>query len=375
MGKITLLATGDFAFTNRTVDLALNNQLDKLFNDFIPEINCVDLAITNLELPLTTESKPISKTGPALKADPRCINTLKLAGFGLVTLANNHILDYGEQGLKETIELCNLNKIATVGAGESNLIARKPFLIEKSGIKITILSFAENEWSTTYDENYGAAPMDICDNFYDIKNAKKTSDFVIVIVHGGHETYNLPSPRMKKQYRFYIDSGADVVIGHHTHCFSGMEIYNSKYIFYSIGNFIFDLNKKTEQWWNEGFAVNLSFEKKMISYKLIPYIQNDNNVGIRCMNELETVSFFNKFQTLSDQIKDDNVLEMRFNEFAEKKKKMYNAYIQPYKNRYLQYLYSKGILPNFWKGKSKLLLYNLIRCESHRDILLKNLKP
>jgi poly-gamma-glutamate capsule biosynthesis protein CapA/YwtB (metallophosphatase superfamily) len=76
--------------------------------------------------------------------------------------------------------------------------------------------------------------MDIIDNANQIKEAKATHDKVIVIVHGGHEYYNLPSPRMQKQYRFYADQGADFVVGHHTHCISGYEVYNGVPIYYSL---------------------------------------------------------------------------------------------------------------------------------------------
>ena len=81
--------------------------------------------------------------------------------------------------------------------------------------------------------------MDIIDNTNQIREAKASHDKVIVIVHGGHEYYNLLSPRMQKQYRFYADQGADIVVGHHTHCISGNEIHNGVPKYYSLGNFLF----------------------------------------------------------------------------------------------------------------------------------------
>jgi poly-gamma-glutamate synthesis protein (capsule biosynthesis protein) len=96
------------------------------------------------------------------------------------------------------------------------------------------------------------------------------SNYTILIVHGGHETFEYPRPRMKKLYRYFIDVGVDVVIGHHTHCFSGHEIYKGKPIFYSLGNFVFDQNwsKKT----SVGEVIVLVVNKeKIIKESKYPY--------------------------------------------------------------------------------------------------------
>ena len=106
----------------------------------------------------------------------------------------------------------------------------------KGDVNIAVLNFAENEWSTASSDKPGANPINPISNFNSINITKESVDIVIVITHGGHEMYRLPSPRMKELYRFYIDAGADIVINHHTHCTSGYEKYNGKFIFYSIGN-------------------------------------------------------------------------------------------------------------------------------------------
>src|SRR5690606_25591800 len=122
----------------------------------------------------------------------------------LVTLANNHILDYNNEGVLDTVEFCKKNKLETVGAGSDLINASKTFYLNIKKRTIAIINFAENEWASASKNSAGANPMDIVDNVTQIKEAKSNSDFVFVIVHGGHEYYNLPSPRMKKQYRFYV---------------------------------------------------------------------------------------------------------------------------------------------------------------------------
>ena len=116
-------------------------------------------------------------------------------------------------------------------------------------MKIAILNFCENEWSIAEDDSPGANPMDIIDNTNHIREAKASHDKVIVIVHGGHEYYNLPSPRMQKQYRFYADQDADIVVGHNTHCISGSEMYKGVPIYYSLGNFLFTGRSTIENWY------------------------------------------------------------------------------------------------------------------------------
>ena len=102
------------------------------------------------------------------------------------------------------------------------------------------------------------------------QEAKANADFLILIIHGGHETYELPSPRMKKLYRWFIDLGVDAVIGHHTHCYSGSEVYKNKPIVYSLGNFIFD-SKIRDASWNYGVFAVLSLSADRVIIELVPF--------------------------------------------------------------------------------------------------------
>ena len=243
-----VVVTGDFAPIYRTASLIKIKNYKLIYNDVLPVLKSADLAISNLETPLTLSDTKIEKTGSVLKALPESVEAIKYGGISLVTLANNHIFDYGEVGLKDTIDVLEANQIAYVGAGDCNKKARKPYVFEKNNKKLSIFSIAENEWSTTLGNRYGANPLNEIENYYDIVTAKKTSDFVLVIVHGGLEYYHLPSPRIKKLFRFFIDVGADAVISHHTHYYSGYEIYKNKPIVYGLGNFIFDLPDEIGDW-------------------------------------------------------------------------------------------------------------------------------
>ena len=368
----TILITGDYAPINRIEKLSVEGKHDEIFGDFLSVIKNADFSVINLECPLTSVSSPITKTGPALKASPECIKSLAFAGIDLVTLANNHILDQGFIGLKDTLEICHQNKIATIGAGLSKKEASEVFYVNLGNTRVAFIAIAENEWSTIGYNNYGANPLNPVDNFYTIAEAKKNASIVIVIVHGGHEMYQLPSTRMQKTYRFFIDAGADFVIGHHPHCVSGYEYYKDKPIIYSLGNFVFD-NGKFGSLWNSGMAVLITMIDHKATFELIPFNQNGEKAGLQLLKSKEKDDFVTMINELNCII-DANMLEEEFKRFCQSRKKIYQSQIEPYSSKYLLFLRNKKMFPSYWKKTKKLLLENIIRCESHRDALLQILR-
>ncbi len=367
-----LFISGDFCPINRLENLMSDENIEYVFGFMLNKIRISDLAITNLECPLTESTKARNKTGPNLKGSLKSSRFLKSAGFNLVTLANNHIMDYGTQGLKDTIKVLKKDKINYVGAGLSLNQAKSIFYYKKNNINVAIINFTENEWSTTTGDYSGSNPINPVQNFYLINEAKKNADKVIVITHGGHEMYDLPSPRMKKLFRFFVDVGADVVINHHTHCISGYEIYKKAPIFYSLGNFIFDNQDIRDNLWNIGMAVNLIFDKSQIKFETLYYQQCNNKPIITEIKDVNKIK--EKINYLNSIIQNDDELEKSFDLFINNKKNLYNSYIEPHKNKYLYALQNRGFLPSFWSKRKRNYLLNLVRCESHREILIKILQ-
>ena len=287
-------------------------------------------------------------------------------------MANNHIMDYGEIGLLDTLKGLKKYKISNVGIGKNIKDAVKPFTIEKKDVKIAILNFAENEWSNASDEKSGANPLDIIENIKQINKAKLCHDKVIVIIHGGHEYYNLPSPRMVKQYRFFAENGADVIIGHHTHCISGYEVYKSVPIFYSLGNMLFTIPNKNIEWYT-GIILELECEKdKMLKWKIHPIEQSQKDYRVSLLNGAQKERILNEVDEYSKIIKNEKEFMETWKLFIQSKKKTVNIFspISSIKWRYL-----KGALNRL--GFNKLLLKNAylaqilnhIRCEAHKDVV------
>jgi len=368
---IKILITGDFCPINRIEELSLNNQHEQVFNDFLPKLEEVDIAITNLECPLIDKDYISEKFGPLLKASTKTVETLKFGGFDVVTLSNNHIMDHGVAGLNSTIETLKLNRIDFVGVGENLESAREPLIKYIKNKKIAFFNFAENEFSNTQGDYAGANPLSLVNNFNDIRKYKNEVDFIIVIYHGGNEMYQLPSPRLKETLRFFVDCGANAVMAHHTHCFSGYEVYHDSPIFYGLGNFIFDYNLRKNELWNIGIGIVLKIEDSKIDFEIIPFSQNkNNNDGLKLLNEDETRIFNTKIIELNAIISDDLRLNVEFDKFIELKRKQYSHFLEPYSNRILHGMFGRNFIPSFYSKKKKRLLLNLIRCEAHRDIIL-----
>ena len=369
MDEISIFISGDFAPRHRASEVIRNKEFSLLYGDVLPYIQKADISITNLESPLIDDGIPIPKTGPNLKSPIESVEALKFAGFDMVTLANNHMMDYGAEGLYSTILTCENNGIRCIGAGRNFIEASKICYFERKGKTIAFINCCENEWSTTVDANPGCNPLNEVNIYYQIQEAKANADFVILIIHGGHETYELPSPRMKKLYRWFIDLGVDAVIGHHTHCYSGSEVYKKKPIVYSLGNFIFD-SKIRDASWNYGVFAVLSLSADRVKIELVPFEQCNKQVGVCLLKSNEVEQWINDDIQRSNIIQDDIKLEEEFNAFCKKNERQYRSYLEPNKNKYILAAKNRGWIKRNISGNKALLYLNIIRAEAHRDILI-----
>ena len=368
-----VLIAGDFVPRRRTAA-----QIEKgdycCLDEVKPIIQAVDYAIVNFESPVVMrEAKPIEKTGPSLRCTEKAMECVAQAGFNCVTLANNHFRDYGQVGVEDTLKVCKKYKVDYVGGGKDIEEAERILYKEIKGQRIAIINFCENEWSIASEKYGGSAPLNLVKNYYFIQEAKKNADFVLIIIHGGVELYNFPSPRMKETYRFFVDSGADAVVNHHQHCYSGYEVYKDKPVFYGLGNFCFDkVQAKEDKLREEGYMVEISFDKQ-IGFSLIPYSQCSESAPSVVLTH-DTSSFEMKMQQLNEIIKDDALLKRNFEKHALSGFVTAKEILSPYSSSFFKRLYSKGFLPSFVTKKRLNKMLANIQCESHKDILLLGLK-
>ncbi len=303
-----------------------------------------------------------------MKTTKNSLKPIVDAGFNVVTLANNHFYDFGDKGITDTIDELDKLNIAHVGGGKNLNISSEILFLQKGGKKVAIINCCEHEFSIATENTAGCNPLNPINQWYAIQKARNTADYVIVIVHGGHEMCQLPSLRMKETYHFFIDSGADVVINHHQHCYSGFEKYKGKPIFYGLGNFCFDWDGKRNSIWNYGFLVLLSFDEKKISFETIPYSQCDEKPVVRLLEDRK--EFDKDILSLNIIIQDTELLKQQHEKWMDQREGNYSISLEPYSNRFFRFACRKGFLPHFFNKKRAIELLNYVSCESHRDCMI-----
>ena len=298
-----VLIAGDFAPRARLAKQIEEKKFEEIFSkDLRNIVKSADFSIINLESPVVEVGyKPIPKYGPNLHCISDAVEAIKFAGFTGVTMANNHIMDYGNDGLKKTIACCKANGLDIVGVGYTLKDAESVLYLKKNNATLAVINCCEHEFSIATKNGAGANPLNPIRQFYTIQEARKKANFVLVIVHGGHEYFQLPSPRMVETYRFFIDIGADAVVNHHQHCYSGYEVYSGKPIFYGIGNFCFDTSPTSiDTIWNYGYMVEFTFSDS-IEYKIYPFNQYSKIASIKL---LDNQSFDKQLHKLKSLIRD-----------------------------------------------------------------------
>lgn len=268
-----VLFTGDVNF--RGIKNMNESVASEILQEVLPYIEKTDFVIPNLECPLgdAAHYAPIKKAGPNLICSEDGIAFLRKMNAYAVTLANNHIGDFGEDALQNTLRLLDENNIKHVGAGSNLAGAYEALHFSSDGVNISLLSVCENEFGTAGSDTVGSAGYNPRRMMNAIHREKQVSDCVIVVFHGGNEFNPLPSPDTAERYRFICDMGADAIIAGHTHCPQGYEIYNGKPIVYSMGNFLFGNSGKTDKndSWYYGYFTVLDIGKTNISFELVPY--------------------------------------------------------------------------------------------------------
>ena len=338
-----------------------------IFGDVAEALQSSDFAVANLELPLTESNAPSTKTGPCLRGKPSDLSVLKKAGLSALSLANNHILDYGAQGLLDTLAAAQAEQMPTFGAERSAETAAKPLIVSINDWRVGFLSFAEEEFNIAYYNAPGANLFDPYSGFDQIRAAKSQCDYLIVLYHGGIEHYEYPSPFLQKKCRAMVRAGANLVLCQHSHCIGTEERYHGATILYGQGNAIFG-RWKTEDW-NTGMlvTVDLTEEKTTVSYRVFEAGER----GISFVSEEKNAARLQKMAEQSACLSDE----------AELKKK-WDAFCKTQTPEYLPMLFCwgrvRGKLNRIFKGKpvehligrrKKMIAMNLVRCDAHRDVV------
>jgi poly-gamma-glutamate synthesis protein (capsule biosynthesis protein) len=268
---LSIFFTGDLLL-DRGVRLQIEKKdAESLFNDVAPLFKQADYTVANLECPVTKIEAPINKKY-IFRGEPEWLNAIKQAGITHLILANNHSNDQGRSGMVDTYNNLLDAHLTPVGYGLNQTAACLPVVLEKNGIKAAVFSTV-----TLALENFAYLPdsIGVCQAqpkqlAAAVANYKKQhpGEYIIVVLHWGIEFDKKPAVYQRIAAHALIDSGADVIIGHHPHVVQTHTTYKGKHIFYSLGNFVFDQKEPG----NEGLMVKLNIERQGIEVTEIPIL-------------------------------------------------------------------------------------------------------
>ncbi|WP_418792201.1 CapA family protein [Phosphitispora sp. TUW77] len=364
-----LIIGGDLVPTKSNLDLFNNGDVRELLGEELLIIwNCADVRIFNLEVPLCDKADPIQKCGPNLIAPTSTVSGIKALNPSLITLANNHILDQGVQGLKSTEMVLTENQIPFIGIGDKLSDASKPYIINKDGYKIGVYACAEHEFSIANENIPGANPFDPLESLDHILNLKAECDYVIVLYHGGKEHYRYPSPHLLKACRKMADKGADIVVCQHSHCIGAYEEYKGKTIVYGQGNFIFD--GLGSDFWQTSLLIKVNISHGLY-LEYVPIVREGNK--IRLAEKPEAENILQLFQQRSSEILAAGFVDRKYKQFASENHLQYLRSFAGFGKWLLRLdrrLLNGWLIRKKYNKKQLLAMQNYVECESHRELLL-----
>jgi len=270
----SIVFTGDIGF-DKYMDHKWEDE-ELVSDEVLDFLKSGDHLVINVEGPLSKPEKIINKSGVAQlihSMDPVCVDFFDKIGADIYNINNNHIMDAGEKGINDTLELARKRGVKTIGAGRNMEEASEPLFLKEAG-GIGILSVGYDRACRKATDNTPG-----CLNFSDmdiikkrIAEIKEKCRYCIIVAHDGEEFTCLPSPYTRDRFLEYLDAGADIIVAHHPHVPMNYEIVNSnsnrKAIFYSLGNFIFDTDYQRSQFNTEfGIILRLKLTEADFSFE------------------------------------------------------------------------------------------------------------
>ena len=335
-----------------------------------------DLNIFNLEVPLTDTETPIVKFGNNLIAPSKTVYGYKSLEPIFLTLANNHSLDQGVEGLTTTLNLLKQHDIAHAGAGANLKEAKKPFIFEKDGLRIGFYLCTENEFTMATCHSMGANPFDVLDSFDEVAALKEQCDYVIVLYHGGKEYYRYPSPMLQRYCHKFVDRGASLVICQHNHCVGSREDYNGGSIIYGQGNFIFnsEFYVNHRDFVKDSLLIRVEATKDSFVICELPIRMSDN--GTRLATDAEAAETLAGYKKRSEEIKDPHFVISNYKAFADTHVKRYLREFlgRSFIIRAINALFGRKLMQLILGPTSYLAIQNYLECEAHHELFLRGIK-
>ena len=308
MKSIKILIAGDLLPSENNYSLFEDGNAKELYGSEICQLFAdADFSIANLEGPLTDSSLLQIKDGPGIKAPMGTISGIKELGLSAVTLANNHITDYLQQGIDDTVAIlgdAGIKHIGIVPRKGVQGVANNSYSFAIDGQRICIYNVSETFFNRPTKDMEGANVYDEWITLNEIKELKRNHDFLIVIYHGGAEYFPYPTPQTRTRFHRMADCGADFVTSQHTHCIGCEEWYNGAYLLYGQGNFLFARQKKYPNLTKQGLLVEIIISDDGFSIK--NHVVNILGNVVRYDEKQDLSSFYERSKRLDNE---DYVIE------------------------------------------------------------------
>lgn len=364
---------GDFFIAQ---DVATDINIGQRLRDYIDDC---DEFVVNLEGPVFNNHEPrrqLSKVGPNLCGAVEALDLLAEVGINNVCLANNHIMDFGVFGLHETLKELKVRGIQSFGAGENIDGASTPLVLSSGDVTVGLISVCENEFSSASGDFPGAFGFDLIRMLREIKKLQKTVDHIILVYHGGHERYAIPSPNQTHTFRFLAESGLSAIISHHSHCFAGFETWGGVPIVYGLGNFVFPtLTQPDTALW--GGLAKVAVSKASIELELSTVSLDLDSWTVDEASPADCPEFIAASEKATKALKTPAFLTDCWNEYVDGAVRDGRHLISPVEalpHRYLRGLcYRLGITEAITTQRHIKMILNKTRCESLRELMIASL--
>ncbi|MCB9411284.1 MAG: CapA family protein [Actinobacteria bacterium] len=329
-----------------------------------------DSSFVNLEGPIESAGAPVRKTGPNIFQDPLVVERIASAGLS-VTLANNHIMDFGIDGLSTTLAALDARGIKRTGAYTSREERVDLELEDSDGDAVVIVNRCEAEW--VQDASGAGAPvLDLVELCRTVKQHKSRGLLPILVLHGGQEMWDLPSPKRRDQARFLAEEGAAAIVYHHTHVPSAWEVWDGVPISYGLGNFSFSMENSDIRF-SQGLTAILVVESGRVSMELVPTAFDASSGLVSVMPSDQAGYLERKLMALRSIVESDASLEAHWNQFTRSQAFAAGKLAMPlgYSSGRVGWgVMSRAMAPVLRRLPNELdPLLNAVRCDSHREVL------
>ncbi len=336
--------------------------------------------VTNFEAPVKDDKcRPISKSGPSIYQPVESAQRMKEWGCDIVSLANNHALDYGQRGMQLTLDA--LDGVNTIGGGNSEQAFRM-HIMDDDGLRVGIMALTQREFGVhdeiaSHNMLIGTAGMSAHDIHNHIVCCRQRVDCLVLYIHAGIEEVEQPLPELRQLYRQFLTAGADAIIASHPHAPQGWEMVDGKPIFYSLGNFCFEKRLPVRNLWQQSLVVTLVIDKLqgvVFTTHLCRY-----DIAHQCVELCDDdVAFRHHIERINDVLQSPDEYMETVNAYCDRLLPFYDWTVEAYG---LRRFHPVAELKRFIKrilhrnpGNTPNHLVNTLQCEVHRWAYLRGLR-